>query len=288
MQHDATNASVIISPNYAFSFAAERNKVTFATNGLAPLSVQLGEVKAICDILFEAKINLLDNLRREPVSPDDASGLQTDYLEEKSITNDLAVLTPYEITFRSFSSEIASVLAGFASSPHAFVVKTISIDQSSSGALSDIAAGEAPPMVQFQAPPPPPRASAPPKDPYADRYGTAPAGDRYGPSPGTAGGIQYRGLQPGSSESSRYGTPPAQPSPAATAAAASTAHTGPQIVLDEKLLKITITLDLVKLLSNQPKPAATPPKGAAPPGGASSPGVPPVASGPATTTPTGR
>ena len=75
--------------------------------------MQLGEVKGICEVLFEAKVNSLDNLRRERVSADDSKGPQTDYLGEKSVTNELAVLTPYEVTFRCFSSELAAVLAGF-------------------------------------------------------------------------------------------------------------------------------------------------------------------------------
>ena len=77
--------------------------------------MQLAEVKAICTVLFQAKINSLDNIRRERVSEDDLKGPQTDYLPEKSVTNELAVLSPYEVTFRCFSSELAAVLAGFAS-----------------------------------------------------------------------------------------------------------------------------------------------------------------------------
>src|SRR5438876_6418511 len=128
LQRDATNASVGLSPGpqgYGFSFEAERNKVIFTPGSLEPLSVQLGEVRAICDILFQARINSIDNVRRERVSADDDSGPQSDYLVEKSVTNDLAVLTPYELTFRCFTPELAAVLSGFASSPYALLVKTI-------------------------------------------------------------------------------------------------------------------------------------------------------------------
>jgi hypothetical protein len=47
LQRDATNASVILPPDYSFSFTAQRPRVTFAPGSLEPLSVQLGEVKAI-------------------------------------------------------------------------------------------------------------------------------------------------------------------------------------------------------------------------------------------------
>ncbi|HWH71146.1 MAG TPA: Amuc_1100 family pilus-like protein, partial [Candidatus Sulfotelmatobacter sp.] len=128
LQREATNASVVLLPNYNFSFEAQTRKLSFAAGSLDRLAVQLGEVKTICDVLFQAKINYLDNLRRERLSADDAAGPQTDYLTEKSTTNDLAVVTPYEVTFRCFSAELASVLSGFAVSPHGLIVKTINVD----------------------------------------------------------------------------------------------------------------------------------------------------------------
>ena len=57
------------------------------------------------------------------------AGNATDYLGDKSVTNELAILTPYEITFRSFSPELASVLSGFANSPDGLVAKTINVEQ---------------------------------------------------------------------------------------------------------------------------------------------------------------
>jgi len=128
LQRDATNASVILPPDYSFSFTAQRPRVTFAPGSLEPLSVQLGEVKAICDILFKAKINSLDNIRRVRVSPDDANGPQTEYLLKQSVTNELAILTPYEITFRCFSTELAAVLEGLGASRHGFLVKSLNVE----------------------------------------------------------------------------------------------------------------------------------------------------------------
>ena len=109
LQKQATNASVALPPKsstgqtYSFSFEEQRPKLAFAAGSLEPLSVQLGEVKAFCDVLFRAKINALDGLRRERVSEDDQRGPQTDYIAEKSVTNELAVLTHYELSFRCFS-----------------------------------------------------------------------------------------------------------------------------------------------------------------------------------------
>src|SRR5262249_29850388 len=86
LQRYATNSSVIVSANYAFSFEAQKAKVSFAAGSLTNLAIQLGEVSNLCSVLFESKINSLDNVRRERVSTDDNSGPQTDYLSEKSVT----------------------------------------------------------------------------------------------------------------------------------------------------------------------------------------------------------
>src|SRR6266567_1472875 len=62
MQKDASSASVSLPPKsasgsaYSFSFEAQKSRVSFAAGSLATLAVQLGEVKAICDVLFQAKI----------------------------------------------------------------------------------------------------------------------------------------------------------------------------------------------------------------------------------------
>ncbi|HLH55124.1 MAG TPA: Amuc_1100 family pilus-like protein, partial [Verrucomicrobiae bacterium] len=79
----ATNSSVSLPPdNYNFSFTSQKNKISFAPGSVDRLAVQLGEIKMLCQILFDAKVNALDNLRRERVSQDDSFGLQTDYISE--------------------------------------------------------------------------------------------------------------------------------------------------------------------------------------------------------------
>jgi hypothetical protein len=127
LQHEAQDASVLLPPQYNFSFEAERSLVKFAPGSLDPLSVQLGEVKAVCEILFAAKINSLDNLRRTRVSDDDTGGPQSDYFDASSSNNSVAVFTPYAITFRCFSQDLAKVLSNFASSPNGFIVKGINV-----------------------------------------------------------------------------------------------------------------------------------------------------------------
>ena len=81
--------------------------------------------------LFAAGVNQLDSIQRVRISEDDVNGPQTDYLTDIGVTNELAVMTPYAVTFRAFSPEIAQTLAGFASSPDGFIVTGINVQPAS-------------------------------------------------------------------------------------------------------------------------------------------------------------
>jgi hypothetical protein len=127
MQLAAVDANVDLPADYSFSFAAERNLVTFSPGSLNALAAHLGEVKAICDVMFDAKVNGIDSIQREIVSDNDTAGPQSDYLAEKTRAVDMATITPYAITFRCFSGDLGNVLSKFASSNHGFVVTGINV-----------------------------------------------------------------------------------------------------------------------------------------------------------------
>lgn len=135
LNKEAETASVTLPPNYYFSFSAQQSRLVFAAGSLESLAVQLGEVKTISKILFDARINALAGIQRVRVSEDDVNGPQSDYLDERPVTNDLAVLTPYVVTFRCFTPELARVISGFATSSNAFIVKSINV-QPASGAVA--------------------------------------------------------------------------------------------------------------------------------------------------------
>ncbi len=141
LQHEADNASVQVPPKYSFSFEAQRYIVKFAPGSLVPLAEQLGEVKAIAEILFAARVNSLDGIQRVRVSDDDVAGSQSDYIAEVSTTNDMVVTTPYVVTFRSFTPELAKVLAGFAASPNGFIVKGINVTPGDQTAQASVYGG---------------------------------------------------------------------------------------------------------------------------------------------------
>jgi len=234
LQKEAANSSVILPPKYKFSFEKQSSLVTFAAGSVEPLAVQLGEVKAICDILNEAKINSLDGIRRERVvgSPDDQVGPATDYISAQSITNELAILSPYEISFRSFTPELADVLAGFARSSYGFIVKAVNVEPA--GNVLNPEAGSAVPnyLPAYAPPAAPARALMSEEDGPRGRYpGVSPYGaNPYGANP--------------------YGAYPT-PQPATYAAASAPRAGGLQTLLKEKQLKVTLLVHVVKLLPPQ-------------------------------------
>jgi hypothetical protein len=220
LQREATNNSVILPPKYRFSFEAHLGRVQFAAGSLGPLAVQLGEVKTIVSILNSAKINALDGIRRERVSVDDAAGSPSDYLDIKSTTNELAVMTPYEVTFRSFTPELAAVLSGLAASPHGLLVKSINVEPAPAATAADPSTAPMSPIYYAN-----PTAAASPqqdaRDAFRSRYGGMGGGkDRYGPAT------------------------PAAP----TAVAIPVAKPTIQTLVKERQLKVVMLLQVVKLL----------------------------------------
>ena len=252
LQREATNASIGLPADYYFSFQAQARKLSFAPRSIEPLSIQLGEVKAICDILFHAKINAINAIRRERISPDDQTSSGTgDYLPDKSITNAQAVITPYELSFRCFSQELGDVIAGFARSPCSLVVKAVNVEGLSAAALADLTAN---PLVATPAPT------------FAPQPFAAPSSTMSATDPARAAADRYRNMQrrygPGrlSRENYNRGPSPLQPRPqpfAAGTPGSTPANTGPTVALDEKQLKVVMVVAIVKLEA-KPAVAAAP------------------------------
>jgi hypothetical protein len=239
LQRDATNNSVIVPSKYNFSFEKQAGLMKFADGTLQPLAVQLGEIKVICEVLNEAKVNTLEGIRRErvPGSPDDLAGTPTDYLDMASTTNELSIITPYEVTFRCFTPELANVLAGFARSPYGLLVKAINSEHAPASMVADTAAPQ--PVYYAQpavAPQPYPR-------PITGEEGGRPGGafaSRYGGAGGPGGyRSPYAAVTP-------VAAPVAQP-----IAVSPGSKSGLQVFLKEKELRITMLIHVVKLLPSQ-------------------------------------
>jgi hypothetical protein len=129
--HKKAEKSSVVLPDktYAFSFEAQKKALKFSATSFPGIAIQLAEVKTICDILFDAKINRLASLRRARLSLDDPQG-PTDYVDFPIVTNDTtgAVLSPYQAEFHCFSSELAAALEGLYKSPHGLLVKALMVE----------------------------------------------------------------------------------------------------------------------------------------------------------------
>ena len=230
MEREAETASVMLpSPRYGFSFDAERSLLRFDPNGLGPLAEQLGEVRAIVNVFFAARVNSLDGIQRVRVSADDlAYGSQADYFEGHSETNNLAVLTPYQITFRSFTPEVGEVISRLASSPHCFLVKSLTVQPA--GAFAEAGGGGPGAMPGMPMTPVPqpmfhlPLLDSPPPPLHAPMQAPMPIAPPMGvnvPRPG----------------------PPPMVQPSVTVPRAAM-----QTVLNEQLLRVSLVVEVVKLL----------------------------------------
>lgn len=209
LQQEAKDNSVGFPTNYYFSFQVQSSKLTISS-GLGPLAQQLGEVKAIAEVLFAARVNNLDSIQRVRVSDDDVSGgLQSDYTDKVPVTNALAVITPYVVTLQCFTPELAKAISGFATSPNPFFVKSVSVQPANAAGSADNTAGMQPNgPPQFPGPP------------GFDRY--ARMGGRYGPRPMAPPPPQVTTPTPGKG--------------------------GLQTALKEQLLRVSMEVDIVKLL----------------------------------------
>lgn len=218
LEHEANNADVNLPPQYDFSFSAQRPLVKFAAGSLNSLAEQLGEVKAIAEAIFSARVNALDSIQRVRVSADDLTGPQGDYINRQMVTNNLAVITPYVVTFRSFTPELARVISAFATSSNAFLIKAINVAPASSSPASGVGG---PGMERPGGYYPPGRVTGP----YAER------------------GMPYRNRT-----AEGYQVPP---NAAPGMRRLPMSRGGLQTVLKEQLLRITMEVDIVKLLPQQ-------------------------------------
>lgn len=146
LQKGAEQAGVQLpSPKYGFSFEPLVQIVNFDAASIEPLSRQLMETKMMCAVLYESRVHRLEVFKRVRVSVlDPAQGPQ--YLD-KAVNpagyNGIATVTPYELTFTGFATELAAVVERLQRSPIFCSVKIVSLDTLKTG-----------PNAGNQAPPP--------------------------------------------------------------------------------------------------------------------------------------
>ncbi len=215
--------------NFAFSFTAQKETSQYDGASLVKVLSQLDDVYGICGILFQAKINELISVQRAQVSTNDqttfGSPNEGDYVKGNWNTNiaPAAVISPYQVTFRCSAAELATVMESLARANNGFNVKWVKVEN-----------GEVAPNPDGEPPP------------------TTPTVPRYGMDP------RYRGMTPAMMQ--RYGIMPGMgprraPTPQPETAPPPTTmikRTGPGPVLKERLIKVTLNVDVVKLVAVKP------------------------------------
>jgi len=197
--------------------------------------MQLAEINAICQIIFKAKVHSIENVRRVPVAREDVG--QSDYIDKKAVTNALEIHMPYEFTFRSFSTEFGAVVDGLARSSHCFLIKSLNAETT-----TPVSGTETPGAV--------PSVLPTLFNPY-NRYGIPGQGS----SSDSGGGMMDPRMR--ARYGMRYAPQPEAPPPQV---AAPPVKTGPVILLEEKPLRVVMTIEAVRLRDTEPKqPAAKAP-----------------------------
>jgi len=220
MNRDAKEAGVELPAKFDFTFSPQRKRVDFAAETLVPLSTRLAEIKALTSVLFDARVHSITSLRRIPVAKEDDVATEI-LLGRKSTTNAVTgtISSPYEVIFQGFTTELATVLDGFTRSPHSFIVKNLDVQTN----IVTTATTEGAP-VYYQSGIPSaaePRAMSP-AELLRSRYGI---GGRYGSRPTL--------------------TPP--PAAATQVTTAPAVRRGPETILDERPLRITMFIEAITL-----------------------------------------
>lgn len=136
IEREGRRTGVSTPTNFNLSFTAQKVGFRFASNSLGPLSIQLADLREITRILVEARVNSIESYKRVPVSEDDTgpyarNASEDDYITNLKIkTNEFtgAIVHPYEITFRCFSEELGRVLEGISHSPYSIILKTVGVE----------------------------------------------------------------------------------------------------------------------------------------------------------------
>ena len=209
----------VTAGKYGFTFSNHRTQFQFDKASIEPWMGQLADIRSICSILYESRVNAIDNIQRVALNPRfDTAGLGGEYLTASITTNQMGVFMPYSVTFRCFSGELATVMNAMSRATNFIIIKSVNTVTSREGMPSASVA----PVQTY-----PSRAYTPP--PQAPPEVVLPVG--------IAGGASPR-PQP---------TRPVAQQPIARAPVQPSATT----VLSEQPLSVTLLLEIVKLNATQ-------------------------------------
>jgi hypothetical protein len=220
---------------FNYTFPEQRRSLVFDPADLVPWTHQLMEIKALCEVFYRARVHSVTGLRRAPIKTREAGYYILAGVRPATNTVAGVVLTPYEVVFNGFSSELAVILDQLARAPHCFLVKNIDVQRAERSGLETSGEPTAAPGYPLAFP------GVPAPDPAA-RSTEQLMRDRYGLGPGRGGGPDRTAERYGISRPTR----PSEPSPFYQPVPHAPVRRGPETVLDEQLLKFTVRVDAVR------------------------------------------
>jgi len=235
LQNEATNYNVRLPRQFNFTFSHLLPMPNLLPYSVAPLGERLQDIQHITQILFESRVHAIDSFARVPAYAREPGGRVLMY--DVGIRTNLSTAeadftsTPYRFSFRGFTTELTEVLNRFASADRFYVVRQIEVQGTQSAEPSLVSRASSGGMFA----------------------GGADSGDEEG-----SGGGTLRTTQANLLAQAR-----------ALAAARAAAGRGVvlqsplQTVIDERPLRISMMIDVVKLV---PKPKE-PERQSGPPGG---------------------
>ena len=126
LHKQAGAVKITVESNYFFTFKEQELPVVFPQESLRPLTERLHEIRVLAEILFNARINRLDGMKRANV-PGERGSTAGDYVNTPVRINPETGLAawPYEVSFQCFTLELGAVLEALQKVPYGFVVKSI-------------------------------------------------------------------------------------------------------------------------------------------------------------------
>lgn len=130
LRSEAEAAGVELPDRYAFTFQRLRDHAgQFDSNAIPRVAQQVAHISTLCRVLFNAKVHALSTIRRSPVLREE--GGTSDFLTKGPVTNNWVIRAPYDLSFRSFNSELAEVMRGLAALGPCVAVKTLNVEPTS-------------------------------------------------------------------------------------------------------------------------------------------------------------
>jgi len=154
--HRKAEATSVALPSrdYAFTFAHQKTQLQFPAEAFPALPQQLAEIRAISEVLFDARVNRIITIRRSRLYADEPLS-QVDHHELQPEVNDAVgmAIDPYEVTVHAFTPELAAALQSFYKSTNGLVVRSIHVEVAPTAADPNLPPGAAP--APFVPVPPP-------------------------------------------------------------------------------------------------------------------------------------